>query len=337
MAQLTEAISLVGKGVTKAKHLSTEQAEAAMACILAGEADPVELGAFLVAMRIKEETAEELIAFVRVAQGKINPLPGPAPDLTISSYAGKRQTFPALIGAVCVLASMGVRVGIHGHGNPPDRTALAHVLTALDVKTDGDAQNAASTLSKAGVAYIGVERYLPVMHEMLELRRKMGLRTCFHTMARLVNPFGSTHQMVGISHARTFEKFAVASHALGFEKVVSFRGMEGEAEVNPLGHTIGYTLEADGRVSEFDIDPASLGIPKASRQALMTDSPEQSAAMLRDALIGKGAEIHREAIALTAAAGLLAANKADTLPAALEAARGGLATAGDHLNAWASR
>jgi len=327
VGQLTEAISLVGKGVTKSKHLSSDQASAAMACILTGQADPLELGAFLVAMRIKEETAEELTAFVREAQRTLTPVSISA-DLTISSYAGKRQTFAALIPAACVLAELGVKVGIHGHATPPGRISLQDVLAALGKGTPGSVSTAGDDLARAGVAYVGVEAFSPIMYQMLDLRRKLGVRTCFQTMARLVNPFAAPTQMVGLSHARTFEKFSVASHALGYERVVSFRGMEGEAEPNPLTATTGYQLDAAGSVSEFAIDPAALGIAKDSRNQLMADSPDAAAALVRQTLAGQGPSIAREAVALTAATGLLAAGRKTDLAAALTVARQTLASNG---------
>ena len=320
MGQLTDAISQVGKGISKAKHLTAEQARHAMTAILFGQADPFELGAFLVAMRIKEETATELTAFVQVAQEGLNRVPGPAPMLTISSYAGKRQTFPALIGGACLMAACGVTVGIHGHATPPERTSLAHVLAALGADAAEGPEQAASRLAAAGVAYIGIEQCHPEMWRMLELRSRMGLRSCFHTMARLINPFGAEHQMVGISHARTFEKFAATSHALGYGRVVSFRGMEGEAEPNPLTATTGQTLHPNGEVTGFAIDPAELGIAKASRNELMADSPQQGAERVRAGLNGAGPVIARDAMALTAALGLLAAGRVGNIAEGLERA-----------------
>ncbi len=336
MGQLTQAISQVGKGISKAKHLTDTEAADAMAVILSGRSDPFELGAFLVAMRIKEETATELTAFVRVAQNGLTPVPGPPPMLTVSSYAGKRQTFPALIGGACLMAACGVTVGIHGHGTPPERTSLADVLAALGGTPTAGPEQAASRLNAAGVAYVGIEAFHPVMWQMLELREKMGLRSCFHTMARLVNPYRADNQMVGISHARTFEKFSAASHALGYRRVVSFRGMEGEAEPNPLTATTGQMLRADGRVSDFAIDPATLGIPKASRTELMADTPQQGAELIRTALSGNGPQIARDAMALTAALGLLAAEQVADIADGLARARSALARGkgADRLNAW---
>lgn len=321
MGELTQAIATVGRGVTKAKPLPPDVAEAAMETILSGRADPFELGALLIALRVKEETAEELTAFVRVAERHLTRVPGPPALLTVSSYAGKRQTFPVLLAAACVLGALGVRVGIHGHANPPERTSLADVLGALggDPKAAPDA--AAAHLARAGVAYVGVEAFFPVMRGMLELRRKMGLRSCFHTMARLVNPFSASHHMVGISHERTFEKFARACHALGYTSVVAFRGLEGEAEPNPLTPTEGLRVDASGAIVPFPIDPKALGIPKANRAGLTAESPEAGADLVRRVLAGDAPEIARAAVALCAACGLLAVGAAPDLKAGMARAR----------------
>jgi anthranilate phosphoribosyltransferase len=322
---LTHAIAQVGRGVTKARALTPEEATEAMTVILEGKADPFELGALLVALRVKEETAEELTAFVRVAERLRQAVSGPAPDLTVPSYAGKRQTFPVLLAAACVLAGCGVRVGLHGHARPVDRTSIADVLGALGGDPTATPETAARHLERAGVAYVGIEAFFPVMHQMLELRHKMGLRSCFHTMSRLINPFGAARQMVGISHERTFQKYAHACHALGYQRVVAFRGLEGEAEPNPLTPTGGLVLAPDGSVGTFPIDPAALGLPKGSRSALMADDPGAAAAMVRAVLDGEGSEVATGAVALCAGMGLFAAGACPDLGAGLEKARQALA------------
>ncbi len=325
MGELTQAIATVGRGVTKAKPLPPDVAEAAMEVILSGRADPFELGALLIALRVKEETAEELVAFVRVAERHLTKVPGPPAALTVSSYAGKRQTFPVLLAGACVLGALGIRVGIHGHATPPGRTSLADVLGVLGISGGGDPkaspETAARHLARAGVAYVGIEAFFPVMHAMLELRQKMGLRSCFHTMARLVNPFGASHAIVGISHERTFEKFAHASHALGYTGVVAFRGLEGEAEPNPLTPTEGLRLDAEGAVTPFPIDPRELGIPKANRAGLLAEGPAEGAALVRKVLAGEAPEIAREAVALCAACGLFTVGAEPDLSAGMVKAR----------------
>jgi anthranilate phosphoribosyltransferase len=325
VGELTQAIATVGRGVTKAKPLPPDVAEAAMETILSGRADPFELGALLIALRVKEETAEELVAFARVAERHLTKVPGPPAALTVSSYAGKRQTFPVLLAGACVLAALGVRVGIHGHATPPGRTSLADVLGVLGAFGGGDPKAspdaAATHLARAGVAYVGIEAFFPVMHAMLELRRKMGLRSCFHTMARLVNPFGATHSIVGISHERTFEKFARACHALGYTGVVAFRGLEGEAEPNPLTPTEGLRLDAEGAVTPFPIDPQALGIPKANRAGLLAEGPVEGAELVRKVLAGEASEVAREAVALCAACGLLTVGAEPDLAEGMSKAR----------------
>jgi anthranilate phosphoribosyltransferase len=321
VGELTQAIATVGRGVTKARALSPQQARDAMTVILAGKADPFELGAFLVAMRIKEETAEELTAFVQAAAPFMNEVPGPPPALVIPSYAGKRQTFPVVLASACVMAACGLRVGLHGHATPVDRMALADVLASLGVDAKAGPEAAAGHLARAGVAYVGIEAFFPVMHSMLELRHRMGLRSCFHTMARLVNPFGASDQMVGISHERTFDKYGHACHALGYRRVVAFRGLEGEAEPNPLTPTEGLLLDPDGAVTPFPIDPRALGLPKAGRADLMVDDSVAGAARVREVLAGQGPWIAREAAALGAAVGLYSAGLVDGLEAGMARAR----------------
>ncbi|MFQ5508954.1 MAG: anthranilate phosphoribosyltransferase [Leptospirillia bacterium] len=340
MGALTHAIGQVGRGASRATALTPEEAGDAMGAILDGRADPFELGAFLVAMRIKEETAGELVAFVRAAQDRLIPFPGAAPLLTVPSYAGKRQTFPALIGAACVLAACGVPVGLHGHATPPERISMADVLGVLGCKPDDAPEvavhRAADDLKRAGVAYLGVEQYLPAMHRMLELRRQMGLRSCFHTMGRLINPFGASALVVGLSHERTFGKFAEACKQLGYKGLMAFRGLEGEAEGNPFTATEGWTLGDNGEVTGFEIDPAALGNKKASRGEITVADAAAGAHMLTDALNGEGPEIARDTIALTAAAGLVSTAVEPDIKSAFSRAREAIAGGDAHerLRLW---
>ncbi|MDH4230194.1 MAG: hypothetical protein OEW11_10715 [Nitrospirota bacterium] len=336
MGTLTAAISQVGKGASKAKDLTDAEAAEAMRCILSGQADPFELGAFLVAMRIKEESVAELTAFVRVAGDYLEPVPGPAAALTVPAYAGKRQTFPALLAAACVLAACGVPVGIHGHARPVDRMSLADAVAALGGNPDASPEAAARDLERAGVAYLGVERFCPVMHRMLELRQRMGLRSCFHTMGRLVNPFRAPALMVGLSHERTFDKFAQAGHALGYTRILSFRGLEGEAEANPLVDSEGTMLHSDGSAGSFPLLPKALGLAGGSRTTIHVDSPAAGAAMVRAVLIGEGPEVAVAVTLLTAACGLVAAGRAADLFQALPRCRAALedGTAAERLKTW---
>ncbi|MDH5526758.1 MAG: hypothetical protein OEY97_05560 [Nitrospirota bacterium] len=336
MGALTHAIGQVGRGVSKAKDLTVEEAESAMDAVLSGQADPFELGAFLVAMRIKEESADELTAFVRVADRHLTRVPGPAAVLTVPSYAGKRQTFPALIAAACVLSACGVTVGLHGHGRPMDRMSLADAISALGGDPHATPEKAAADLERAGVAYVGVERFAPVMHDMLELRHRMGLRSCFHTMGRLVNPFGAPHMMVGLSHDRTFEKFARAGHQLGYRSILAFRGLEGEAEANPLTAVEGTVLHSDGSVGGIPIDPAALGFGEGSRTHMHVADAAQGAWMVRDVLAGKGPREATATVVLTAALGLVAAGASPDPFMAADRARQALESrdAGEVLGVW---
>ena len=334
MGALTHYISQTGKGGSKARHLTQEEATHAMTVMLDGKADPFELGALLAALRIKEETAEELTAFCRVGQERLASVPGAAPRLTVPSYAGKRQTFCALIPAACILAARGVSVGLHGLETPPARMSLANTIAALGGNPNGSSTDAADSLARAGVAYVGIEKFFPTMFDMLRLRGKMGLRSCFHTMARLINPFGARHLMVGVSHERTFEKLSAAAHALGFASAVSFRGLEGEAEANPLTPTEGMRLDADGAIHRFPINPEKLA--GGSRTQMTVDSADAGAKLVRQVLAGEGPDIARHTATLTAACGLLAAGEETNLTRALSAAKETLSSgnAARRLDLW---
>ncbi|MAF48219.1 MAG: glycosyl transferase family protein [Rhodospirillales bacterium] len=228
-------VRILARGKTKSRPFTGEEAEAAMAMILAGQVRPEQLGAFLMLLRFKEETAEEIAGFVRAARATFD-LPGALPgvDLDWSSYAGKRRQLPWFLLSALVLAQNGVRVIMHGtEGHTPGRVYLRDTLETLGLPVSNSFTEAAAAVEAAGFAYLPLEVLSPVLREIINLRPVLGLRSPVHTVSRLLNPFSATHVLQGIFHRGFQDTHQVAAQILGYSEVAVFRGEGGEIERRP--------------------------------------------------------------------------------------------------------
>ncbi|NQV55783.1 MAG: glycosyl transferase family protein [Rhodospirillales bacterium] len=254
-------VRILARGKTKSRPFTIEEAEAAMSMILAGEVEPEQLGAFLMLLRFKEETAEEIAGFVRAARAKFDLPPTiPKVDLDWSSYAGKRRQLPWYLLSALVLAQNGVRVIMHGtEGHTAGRVYLRDTMEALGLPVSGTFADAASALDRDGFAYLPLEVLSPVLRDIINLRPVLGLRSPVHTVSRLLNPFSAPHVLQGIFHRGFQETHQIAAELLGYQNVAVFRGDGGEIERRPNKPTEVFT--SAGGVRGIDIWPTLVGDP----------------------------------------------------------------------------
>jgi anthranilate phosphoribosyltransferase len=228
-------VRILGRGRTLTRSLTIEEAEVAMAMILRGEVRPEQLGAFLMLLRVKEETAEEIAGFVRGARATFD-LPEPAPqvDLDWSSYAGKRRQLPWFLLAALTLAQDGLRIFMHGtEGHTPGRLYTRATLEALGLPIATSLADAARRIEAEGFAYLPLEGMSPRLYEMIQLRPVLGLRSPVHTLSRMLNPFEAPYQLQGIFHPSYMSIHRGAAKLLGQPHMAVFRGEGGEIERRP--------------------------------------------------------------------------------------------------------
>jgi anthranilate phosphoribosyltransferase len=228
-------IQILGKGRRGARDLTREEAREAMAMILSGAVEPVQLGAFLMLMRVKEETAPELAGFVEAARAA---LPSPPQLLTVdldwASYAGKRRQLPWHILAALLLASHGSRVLMHGvEGGTAGRVYVPQALAALGLVPARSPGDAAQQLERHHFAYLPLEAFNPVLRGMLDLKSVLGLRSPVHTLVRMLNPFAARASLIGIFHPGYDDTHQEAAALLGDVGLAVFKGEGGEPERNP--------------------------------------------------------------------------------------------------------
>ena len=228
-------VAMLGRGKTKSRSLTIDEAEDAMEMILRGEVLPEQLGAFLMLLRLKEETPEEIAGFVRAVRSNLD-LPDEIPhvDIDWSSYAGKRRQLPWYLLSVLLLARSGFKVLMHGtEGHTPGRVYTRDVLDFLGMKVATDLTQAKSQIEASNFSYVPLEALSPKLKEIIELRPILGLRSPVHSLSRMINPFNAKCSMNGIFHPSFMATHQGAAIELGQEHMAVFRGDGGEVERRP--------------------------------------------------------------------------------------------------------
>ncbi|MGP4843150.1 glycosyl transferase family protein [Marinobacter sp. 1Y8] len=227
-------VRILGRGKRGSRSMNRDEARHAMGMILRGEVDDVQIGAFLMLMRVKEESPEELAGFVEAVRDHAEPPSGFSVDLDWSSYAGKRRHSPWFFFSILLLADAGLRVFIHGaEGHTPERTYLTSVMADFGFDTADSWQAAASLMDKQNFAYMPLRAFAPRLAELIDLRPVLGLRSPVHSLSRLINPLSAPLVIQGIFHPPYAGLHQESGQLLGYERVAVIRGEGGEIERNP--------------------------------------------------------------------------------------------------------
>ena len=244
-------IRLLARGKTKSRDLTEEEAEAAWSMIMAGEVEMEQLGAFLMLMRLKEETPEEVAGFVRGARRHISvPADAPAVDLDWSSYAGKRKQLPWFLLSVMTLVQNGVRIFMHGtDGHTPGRLYTRQALETMGLAAAGSLPEASAQLAETGFAYLPLAELSPRLEDIINMKPVLGLRSPANTICRLLNPFGAPHLLQGIFHPSFMPIHQQGMRLLGEARAAVFRGEGGEIERRP-NKALNVSTVIEGMIAE---------------------------------------------------------------------------------------
>lgn len=228
-------IQMLGKGRKGSRDLTQDEARQAMEMILAGQTEPVQLGAFLMLMRVKEETAAEVAGFVQAVRASLPQAAAPlAVDLDWASYAGKRRQLPWYVLSALLLASHDISVLMHGIGGGiAGRVFVPQALSALGISTSNSIEDAAARIKRTKFAFLPLEAISPALDGILALKPVLGLRSPVHTVIRMLNPALAPASILGIFHPGYDETHQQAAVLLGDPGMAVFKGEGGEAERNP--------------------------------------------------------------------------------------------------------
>ncbi|WP_028696152.1 glycosyl transferase family protein [Pseudomonas cremoricolorata] len=235
-----EFIRILGKGKRGARGLTQEEARAAMLALLEGKVEEAQLGAFLMLLRHKEETPEELAGFTQAVRQHIG-APQIAVDIDWPSYAGKKRHLPWYLLAAKCLASNGVRILMHGGGaHTAGRLYTEQLLDLLSIPLCRSWQAVADGLEQHGLVFFPLQDWAAPLQHMIDLRNTLGLRSPIHSLARVLNPLAAHCSLQSIFHPGYQAVHREASRLLGDHAIV-VKGDGGEIEINPdvISHLYG--------------------------------------------------------------------------------------------------
>ena len=291
------------------KDLSAAEAEAAMQIIMTGQATPAQIGAYLVALRMKGETVEEISGSARAmraqaAHVEVDLNGGSLIDIVGTGGDGS-NSFNISTTSAFVIAGAGRRVAKHGNRAASSRCGSADVLAALGVKIDLTPQQVAECIKQIGIGFMFAPVFHPAMKHAVGPRREIGQRTIFNLLGPLTNPAGATHQLVGVYDPALTEPLAKVLASLGGKAAFVVHGYGGLDELttsgkNQISHLSG------GEVKTYDLDAAALGLRPAASSDLNGGDPAENAVILRNLLSGKDSSPRRDVVLLNSAAALAA-------------------------------
>jgi anthranilate phosphoribosyltransferase len=312
------------------RDLSEEEAAATMQEIFTGEATPAQLAAFLIALRLKGETVDEIAGMARVMREhalRVH-VDGPLLDTCGTGGDGK-GTFNVSTAAAFVAAGAGARVAKHGNRAMSSGCGSADVLEALGAKIDLTPEQVAECIDKTGFGFMFAQAFHPAMKYAAATRREIGVRTAFNILGPLTNPAHAQSQLLGVARPELARLMASALEKLGSRHVLVVHSQDGCDELT-LDGPCHVTEMSDGISQDYTLSGTEIGLPETSSAAIKGGTAEQNAAILVGVLTGEKGP-YRDVVLFNAAAALVAADIAkdpkDGLTRALEAIDTGAAKA----------
>ena len=321
---MSDAIKPLLTKVCAGKALSREEAESAFSHIMSGTVTNAQIAGFLVALKVRGETIDELVGAVSVMRAKMTPVELPdalaanAIDIVGTGGDGK-GSFNVSTATALTVAACGVPVAKHGNRAVSSQSGAADVLKALGVNIDIDPQQIATCIEQAGIGFMFAPMHHAAMKHVGPTRAELGQRTIFNLIGPLSNPAGVKRQLIGVYDERWLVPIAETLNALGCETAWIVHGTDGMDEITTTGLTHMAKLE-EGAVSMAAIDPRDHGLELADERELVGGDAAHNAKALRDVLAGEKSP-YADIVALNAAASLCVAGAATTLDKGIAKAR----------------
>jgi anthranilate phosphoribosyltransferase len=303
------------------RDLSRSDAREAMGEIMRGEATPAQIGGFLVALRLKGETVDEIAGCAEAMREHVLPVEPARADLVDTAGTGGdgAHTLNISTAAALVAAAAGAGVAKHGNRAVSSASGSADVLEALGFELELEPARIARSIDELGFGFMFAPTHHPAMRHAAAVRRELATRTIFNVLGPLTNPARARAQIVGVYSPELVPTIAGVLASLGAHHAFVVHGAGGIDELSPAGPNLVCEV-VDGRVVERTIDPLDLGIGRCAEDDLRGGSPAENAAMIRAVFAGEGGP-RRDAILLNAAGAIAAAGHAADLAEGLELAR----------------
>lgn len=293
------------------QNLTAGEAEEAMTLIMTGQATQAQIGGYLIALRMKGETVDEITGSARAMRAQASLIPYQVNGDPLLDTAGTggdgAHTFNISTAAAFVIAGAGRKVAKHGNRAASSQCGSADVLGALGVNLELTPEQVAACIEQVGIGFIFAPKFHPAMQHAVGPRRELGQRTIFNLLGPLTNPAGATHQLIGVYDPALTQPIAEVLGELGGRAAFVVHGHGGLDELSTSGPNRVSHLR-DGRVESFELDAARLGLRHATREELRGGEPQHNAAMLRALLSGEDRSARRDVLLLNSAAALATAS-----------------------------
>ena len=298
--------------VSAGESLDQVEAEAAFDFLMTGTATEAQIGGFLMALRVRGETVDEITGAVRAMRAKATPIKAPDGAIDIVGTGGDSAgTYNISTAAALVVAACGVPIAKHGNRALSSKSGSADVLLELGVNLDAPFETVSKAIFEAGIGFMMAPRHHGAMKHVGKPRVELGVRTIFNLLGPLTNPAGVTRQFTGVFAREWIEPLANVLNNLGTKKAWVVHGADGLDELTTTGPSYVAALE-NGTVTSFEVAPEDAGLAKATLADLKGGDPAYNAKAIHDVLDGN-ASAYRDAVLLNAAGALIVAEKAKTL------------------------
>ncbi|MGA8383576.1 MAG: anthranilate phosphoribosyltransferase [Stellaceae bacterium] len=306
-SDLKALLALVAQG----RSLSENQAETAFDIIMSGDATPSQMGAFLMALRVRGETVDEIAGAARIMRAKAVAIDAPPGAIDTCGTGGDASgSFNISTASALVVAGCGVPVAKHGNRALSSKSGSADVLTALGVNIDAELAVVRACLWEIGIGFLMAPRHHSATRHVAPTRVELGTRTIFNLLGPLSSPAHARRQLVGVFAPEWVRPMAEVLGRLGGERAWVVHG-DGLDELTTAGPTTVAALAA-GRVEVFEIVAGDAGLPSARLEDLRGGQPEHNARLMRRLLAGDGGPL-RDVVLLNSGAALLVAGRAANL------------------------
>lgn len=314
---MSDLKSLIAK-VANGESLSVAQSIEAFDILMSGQATPSQIGAFLMALRVRGETVEEIVGAVRSMRAKMLTVVAPEDAVDIVGTGGDGiGTYNISTLASIIAAGAGATVAKHGNRALSSKSGTADALSALGLKLDIGPDQIAHCLTEANIGFMFAQMHHPAMRHVGPTRVELGTRTIFNLLGPLSNPAGAKQQLLGVFAPKWLRPLAEVLRDVGSKTVWVVHG-DGMDEITTTGTTHVVALE-EGKIREFELTPADFGVPVAKMDGLKGGDGVANAAALRAVLAG-AKNAYRDIALCNAAAALVVAGKAETIKDAMRLA-----------------
>nr|VFJ64595.1 MAG: anthranilate phosphoribosyltransferase [Candidatus Kentron sp. DK] len=314
------------RAVTEHRDLNAREMTEVMTAIMNGEATPAQIGGFLIGLRMKGETVEEIAAAAAVMRSLATPVRADAEHLvdTCGTGGDAKGTFNISTCVAFVAAAAGARVAKHGNRAVSGKSGSADVLEAAGVNIALEPEQVARSIEEIGVGFLFAPQHHAAMRHAIGPRREMAARTIFNLLGPLTNPAGAPNQLLGVFDGQWVEPLAQVLSRLGSRHALVVHAEDGLDEIS-IGAPTRVAELQDGKVNLYTITPEQFGIARTDIQAIVAGSAEESLAMMR-AVLNDEPGPARDVVVLNAGAAVLAAGLADTLADGIDKAREAIAS-----------